>query len=145
MVNEEVLRAIRADADQQPDIIKGTGYRPTGLEENPVMVESDGPFGVSCNMCKQFEGWSGNVSLHTLVKWAQRHQHDEPSPATCDYPGGASIFTDTNGKFTCRCIICSRCGHHTGNNTQGHYWGYCHHTRTVRNFHFCCPDDCALG
>ncbi len=76
MVDEEALRAIGADADRQSDIIRGTGYRPTGLEENPVMIETDSTLRIFCNMCKQFEGWSGNVSLHTLVKWAQRHQHD---------------------------------------------------------------------
>lgn len=41
-------------------------------------------------------------------------------------------------------MVCGRCGHHTGNNTQGHYWGRCNVTGTLRGFHFCCPDDCEL-
>lgn len=44
----------------------------------------------------------------------------------------------------CRCMICGRCGHHTGNGHQGHYWKYCKVTKTMREFHFCCPDDCEL-
>lgn len=41
---------------------------------------------------------------------------------------------------SCRCVVCPRCGHHTGNAHQGHYWGFCKVTRTVREFHTCCPD-----
>lgn len=41
---------------------------------------------------------------------------------------------------TCRCVVCPRCGHHTGNSHQGHYWKLCKVTRTLRTFHFCCPD-----
>lgn len=52
----------------------------TGLEENPVMIETDSTLRVFCNACKQFEAWSGNVSLHTLVKWAQRHETHELNP-----------------------------------------------------------------
>ena len=39
----------------------------------------------------------------------------------------------------CRCLVCARCGHHTGNSHQGHYWAYCQVTRGKRDFHFCCP------
>lgn len=45
----------------------------------------------------------------------------------------------------CRCIVCARCGHHTGNNTQGHYWALCKVTCKVEDFHMCCPDDCELS
>jgi hypothetical protein len=44
----------------------------------------------------------------------------------------------------CRCMVCARCGHHTGNATQGHYWALCKATGTIREFHFCC-DDPAFG
>lgn len=40
----------------------------------------------------------------------------------------------------CRCLVCARCGHHTGNATQGHYWSACSVTGTIREPHFCCPD-----
>lgn len=46
--------------------------------------------------------------------------------------------------YRCRCLVCARCGHHTGNTSQGHYWALCSVTRTVREFHFCCPGDCEL-
>lgn len=39
---------------------------------------------------------------------------------------------------------CGRCHKPTGNNSQGHYWAFCKVTRTIREHHFCCPDDCAL-
>jgi hypothetical protein len=38
-----------------------------------------------------------------------------------------------------------RCGRHTGNNTQGHYWSWCKLTKALREFHHCCPGDCELG
>ena len=49
-------------------------------------------------------------------------------------------------------MVCERCGQHTGNYTQGHYWGLCKvltargvpFADAVREAHFCCPGDCAL-
>lgn len=41
-------------------------------------------------------------------------------------------------------MTCARCERDTGNNNQGHYWAYCKVTKTRREFHFCCPGDCAL-
>lgn len=60
-------------------------------------------------------------------------------------------------------MVCARCVKHTGNDSQGHYWGYCKDKRfnaevearyadkqsvpwneRVRELHFCCPDDCEL-
>lgn len=59
-------------------------------------------------------------------------------PSPCDHPS-ASRDGDR-----CRCIVCSRCGRHTGNSTQGHYWAWCSVTKTMRDHHLCCPDDCEL-
>ena len=58
----------------------------------------------------------------------------------CDAPdGGEYMFPD--GTIRCRCIVCPRCHHHTGNSNQGHYWKLCKATGTVREkFHFCCLD-----
>lgn len=58
---------------------------------------------------------------------------DAPSPPTMDM---------TTGK--CRCLVCARCGHHTGNANQGHFWLRCSVTKADRKAHFCCPDDCEL-
>lgn len=63
-----------------------------------------------------------------------------PAPLPCDHP--TATFDMRTGK--CRCIVCARCGKHTGNATQGHYWAYCKVTGETREFHFCCPDDCEL-
>lgn len=49
-------------------------------------------------------------------------------------------------------MVCGRCGKHTGNNHQGHYWGFCNaiyepgmqFKDAIREMHFCCPDDCEL-
>lgn len=41
-------------------------------------------------------------------------------------------------------LKCGKCGEFTGNNTQGHLWGFCSVTRTVREFHYCCPEKCEL-
>ena len=57
-----------------------------------------------------------------------------------DFP---SVYFAHDG-YTCRCMVCSRCEHHTGNSTQGHYWAYCKVTGTRRDFHFCCPGNCEL-
>ncbi len=43
-----------------------------------------------------------------------------------------------------RNVICGRCEPDTGNSNQGHYWAWCKVTRSMREFHFCCPDNCAL-
>lgn len=40
--------------------------------------------------------------------------------------------------------LCARCGEHTGNNHQGHYWRWCKVTGTLRDFHMCCPGNCEL-
>lgn len=62
------------------------------------------------------------------------------------YPenGGLPYCKDCGYLNSCRCSWCGRCGQLTGNNTQGHFWGLCKTTGTVREFHFCCPDACEL-
>jgi hypothetical protein len=62
----------------------------------------------------------------------------------------------------CRCVVCARCGHHTGNSHQGHYWKSCQvlagrlraelkpgvgvdvgewmRLTSRPGFHMCCPD-----
>lgn len=62
-----------------------------------------------------------------------------PRPADCDASNPPSYV---DGR--CRCIVCARCGHHTGNSTQGHFRAYCKATRTMRGRHQCCPDNCEL-
>ena len=69
--------------------------------------------------------------------------------AGCDSPGPPSIMQLINQdtgqvSYVCRCLVCSRCKRHTGNANQGHYWAYCKITKTDRDFHFCCPDNCEL-
>jgi hypothetical protein len=54
-----------------------------------------------------------------------------------------SIYHDGE-QYVCRCLVCGRCGKHTGNSSQGHYWKWCMVTGTMRTFHFCCPGDCEL-
>ena len=53
----------------------------------------------------------------------------------CDAPYGATYGPEGQ----CRCLVCARCHHHTGNSHQGHYWAMCKVTGTDREFHFCCP------
>jgi len=66
---------------------------------------------------------------------------EEPVPGQpCDahlFGGAASASVLTGG---CRCVVCPRCHHHTGNAHQGHYWAWCRVTGAAREFHFCCPD-----
>lgn len=69
------------------------------------------------------------------------------NPPGCDAAefGGAASFSPDG---SCRCLVCARCGHHTGNSHQGHYWAWCSITRSLRDHHFCCPDrefGCELG
>ena len=59
-------------------------------------------------------------------------------------PGSSAYFDLSTGETYCRCVVCARCGQHTGNSSQGHYWKYCKLTKTMRAFHFCCPDNCEL-
>lgn len=68
--------------------------------------------------------------------------------AGCDSPSSPSIYhtVDDEGGivYHCRCIVCSRCGHHTGNTNQGHYWAWCKVQHQMLSYHFCCPNDCEL-
>lgn len=62
-----------------------------------------------------------------------------------DSPCDASLFDEGPPSMSpdgrrCRCTVCARCGHHTGNNHQGHYWRWCKVTGTMREFHLCCKD-----
>lgn len=81
----------------------------------------------------------GEPSLRSAVA---EHAREELAARRdeCDAPNAPSYLDGT-----CRCLVCARCGHHTGNSTQGHYWSFCKVTRTMREHHFCCPDDCELG
>jgi len=58
----------------------------------------------------------------------------------CGHPSAA--FDPRTGD--CNCLVCARCGRHTGNTVQGHYWAYCTAGQCMRRFHFCCPGNCAL-
>jgi hypothetical protein len=60
------------------------------------------------------------------------------APPDCDAELFGNAPTVLDGR--CRCLVCGRCGHHTGNTHQGHYWAWCKVTRTIRKHHFCCPD-----
>ena len=57
-----------------------------------------------------------------------------------------NVCDETHDRFDANTLgmVCARCKQHTGNNNQGHYWAFCKVTRTKRQFHFCCPDDCEL-
>ena len=61
----------------------------------------------------------------------------------CDAPT-ATRMTLSDGSVVCRCVLCARCGRHTGNANQGHYGSWCRKTMRFEGFHFCCPDDCDL-
>lgn len=62
----------------------------------------------------------------------------------CDAGGAASMYMMPDGTVSCRCIVCGRCERHTGNSHQGHFWKWCRVTKDMREFHFCCPDNCEL-
>jgi hypothetical protein len=53
-------------------------------------------------------------------KPAESHAVPTGFPPGCDAHlfGGAASVVDGH----CRCVVCPRCGHHTGNAHQGHYW-----------------------
>lgn len=91
-------------------------------------------------------------------------ESDEPGRVECDaaeFGAAATLLVIGDPGSGCRCIVCGRCGHHTGNAHQGHYWRLCKvllgrardslppgetlsldelHKRALREFHFCCPD-----
>ena len=68
---------------------------------------------------------------------------EEIRPQDCDAET-PSIMFHPDGRILCRCIVCARCGRHTGDSNQGHYWSYCKVIADTREFHFCCPDGCEL-
>ena len=62
----------------------------------------------------------------------------------CDAIHPPVYLADDGETFICRCVVCARCGHHTGNSNQGHYWSLCTITGRDEEFHFCCPNACEL-
>lgn len=60
----------------------------------------------------------------------------------CEHAGYS--YPRVPGIGVCRCLICSRCKKHTGNNNQGHFWSFCQVTKTTLIPHQCCPGDCEL-
>jgi hypothetical protein len=60
------------------------------------------------------------------------------APPDCDAELFGNAPTVLDGR--CRCLVCGRCGHHTGNASQGHYWAWCKVTHSIRKHHFCCQD-----
>lgn len=66
----------------------------------------------------------------------------------CDAPPPRPVYVVdmANGEpvYGCRCLVCGRYGHHTGNSNQGHYWRFCQVTGQYEQFHYCCPDACQL-
>lgn len=63
----------------------------------------------------------------------------DAGPGPCD---ATDPPTYSDGR--CRCVVCARCGKHTGNSNQGHFWAFCKVTKGMRDFHLCCPGDCEL-
>ena len=86
-----------------------------------------------------------------------------PVPGSaCDAGPAASTMQMADGTTVCRCVVCPRCGHHTENSHQGHYWQTCKvlsarvraglapgetlevtefMRRTSREFHLCCGNE----
>ncbi len=67
---------------------------------------------------------------------------DHPESVVCPHAG--YIVRQYPLVMACRCLICARCGQHTGNSTQGHFWRLCRASGDRREAHFCCPGDCEL-
>lgn len=77
-------------------------------------------------------------------------QPSYPRAPGCDAPDPAPVYGIQDRRtgettYVCRCVVCGRCGHHTGNSHQGHYWAYCQVSRQREAFHHCCPGNCELG
>lgn len=84
-----------------------------------------------------------DVLVSNVIK-EQSLRHVPPlsgNPLGCD----AEMPASRDGRGGCRCMTCSRCGRHTGNSGQGHYWAYCKSSKKLLDFHFCCPGACELG
>ena len=65
----------------------------------------------------------------------------EPAPGSVCDADAPSVYQMPDGTVACRCVVCPRCGQHTGNAHQGHYWGWCKVTGTIRAGHFCCGNE----
>jgi hypothetical protein len=65
-------------------------------------------------------------------------KHVYPPIAECIRAGHS-----TNG-VNCAYGFCGRCSGHVDNGHQGHYWKFCQVTKSLREFHFCCPDACEM-
>lgn len=68
-----------------------------------------------------------------------------PGCDAVDAPIYIVSMADGVATYGCRCIVCSRCGHHTGNSNQGHYWAWCKVSAQREGFHHCCPGNCEIN
>jgi hypothetical protein len=87
--------------------------------------------------------------MSSPLSWPRRSLVGDLPPAVapgCDAPEPRPLYLDRIDDgvpvYRCRCIVCDRCGKHTGNSTQGHYWGWCKKRGAAYAHHFCCPGDC---
>lgn len=85
-----------------------------------------------------------------------------PVPRSACDAEAPSAYQMPDGSTACRCVVCPRCGHHTGNSHQGHYWAFCKvlaarvaaslipgetmgagelMRRSCREHHFCCGNE----
>jgi len=85
-----------------------------------------------------------------------------PVPGEACDAEAATVLHLPDGTTVCRCVVCPRCGHHTGNSHQGHYWAFCKvlaarvkaslepgetlgagelMKRSCREHHFCCGNE----
>ena len=85
-----------------------------------------------------------------------------PVPGSACDAEAPGVYHMPDGTTACRCVVCPRCGHHTGNSHQGHYWAFCTvladrvtaslkpgetlgagelMKRSCREYHFCCGNE----
>lgn len=91
--------------------------------------------------------------------WPVKAEAEEEHDAPCDAEAFGQVPSFIDGH--CTCVICARCGHHTGNGHYGHYATGCKAlmkrlreknpgrqmdpatwmAAVQREPHFCCPDE----
>lgn len=78
------------------------------------------------------------------MKDSKPHPPQVPDWVESPYNSQYKMCRNCHYVGTCRCMWCSLCGQLTENRNKGHFWASCKVTKTDRDFHFCCPDDCQL-
>jgi hypothetical protein len=151
LIMRSVIRILDAELDPMP--LDCEDHSRVHVWVTALAWESRRAFLTSGEPLMAFMAWEpkdySSANVASLIGLRFIAEFDEPARApelgerielrNVSFPPGLEEILPPGAGF-----VCGRCRRPTGNRHQGHYWAFCQVTKTERDFHFCCPGDCAL-